>query len=173
MCDELLDVIDDNGCVINTLPFAEVHERGLLHQFTRVLVIDSGGLFVLQRIASHLKDAGKVDCHGGHVTSGDTCKQTAVRELAEEIGINVSEQALEPLGKIQFKTLYENMIGEAYFTTHDGPYKIVDGEVSEIFKISQEGLEKLINDSPEKLSLKLIQCFNLWKEKKCLRYSML
>ncbi len=45
---------------------------------------------------------GKYDGIGGKVEPGETVEQAAVREVAEEIGVTVSENEIEPVARLTF-----------------------------------------------------------------------
>src|SRR5688500_2847599 len=91
--DEWFDVVNERDEVIGRGLRREVHARGLWHRAVHVLVFDAAGRVFLQK-RSMLKDlsAGLWDSScSGHLDSGEDYDVAAVRELAEEIGIDVSE----------------------------------------------------------------------------------
>ena len=46
----ILDVIDENDQVVNSLPSQKVHEKGLLHRAIHILIVNNKGhFFVRQR----------------------------------------------------------------------------------------------------------------------------
>ena len=48
---EMIDVVDADNRVVDTLPRAEVHRRGLRHRAVHMLVVDRAGRLYLQRRA--------------------------------------------------------------------------------------------------------------------------
>lgn len=99
--DERFDVVDANDCVIGQATRKEVHAKKLFHRAVHILVFRSDGRVLLQQ-RSLLKDTspGKwtTSC-SGHVDSGETYEQAALRELREEIAIEVSGiEALTEVG---------------------------------------------------------------------------
>lgn len=86
--DELIDIIDENEKVINTVTKKEAHEKGLLHKTVVADVFDSQGRWLLIKQTQDRQDGGLyVSPMGGHVLSGETDEQAFKREIAEELGL--------------------------------------------------------------------------------------
>lgn len=96
--EELIDVLDENGIKTGEiLPRKEVHKRGLWHRIIVVAIIDENNKILMQQ-RSLKKDTnpGKWDISvAGHVSSGQSSKQAAVREIEEEVGIIIKEEELK------------------------------------------------------------------------------
>lgn len=91
--EEWFDVVNERDEVIDRALRREVHARGLWHRAVHVLVFDATGRVFLQK-RSLLKDAspGLWDSScSGHLDAGENYDAAAVRELAEEIGVTVSQ----------------------------------------------------------------------------------
>jgi len=97
---EMLDIFDEQG---NPTGQAKdrfsVHRDGLWHRSVHVWIMNSRGKLLIQR-----RSAGKVDnpnkwdiSAAGHVAAGDTPIDTAVREIAEELGVTVKPKQLQLL----------------------------------------------------------------------------
>lgn len=100
--DELLDVVDEMGRHVGSATRGTVHSEGLWHEVAHILVVaERGGIptAVLQRRADHKTTfGGLLDLSAtGHLTSGETPRD-GIRELHEELGIELSRDALVPLG---------------------------------------------------------------------------
>jgi 8-oxo-dGTP pyrophosphatase MutT (NUDIX family) len=80
-------------------------------------------------------------CVGGIVTSGETYEAAAERELAEELGID--DAVLRPIGAGRYEDADVQLIGRCYRVVHDGPFRFVDGEVSEIRHVTASALGEL------------------------------
>lgn len=94
--DEMFDVVDDQDNVIGQKPRGEVHAQNLHHRAVHVFAINPKGDLFLQK-RSHLKDAhpGAWDSSAaGHLDVGESYIDCAVRELAEELGIETTAEAL-------------------------------------------------------------------------------
>ncbi len=93
MSEEIFDVVNERDEVIGQAPRREVHAKGLWHRAVHVLVFNSRGEVFLQK-RSMKKDTarGKWDSSSsGHLDTGEDYDDCAVRELREEIGLNVNQ----------------------------------------------------------------------------------
>jgi isopentenyldiphosphate isomerase len=86
---EFIDVVNENDEVIDNAPKNEIYEKKLLHRIVHVFVFNDKGELALQ-----LQSLNKKFCPHhwatsatGHVKSGESSEQAAIRELEEEIGI--------------------------------------------------------------------------------------
>jgi isopentenyldiphosphate isomerase len=107
MPEEIFDVVNECDEVIDRKPRSEVHARGLLHRAVHVLVFNSRGeIFLQKRSMKKDRQPGVWDSScSGHVDSGEHYDATAVRELREELGLDISSQtaatrASQPLQKL-------------------------------------------------------------------------
>src|SRR5438094_8090411 len=93
MSEEIFDVVNERDEVIDRQPRKEVHARGLLHRAVHVLVFNSRGEVFLQlRSAKKDRHPNVWDSSAsGHVDSGEDYDSTAVREVREEIGLELSQ----------------------------------------------------------------------------------
>lgn len=99
--DELFDVVDAEDKVVGQAPRSEVHARGLYHRAVHVLWLRPGGTLALQR-RSYAKDT----CPGllstscaGHLDAGEDYLPAAVRELAEELALDVAPHELTEIDR--------------------------------------------------------------------------
>ena len=93
MPEEIFDVVNERDEVVGQAPRGEVHRRKLWHRAVHVLVFNARGEIFLQK-RSMLKDtaAGLWDSSSsGHVDSGEDYDACAVRELREEIGLDLEK----------------------------------------------------------------------------------
>ncbi len=89
--DEIFDVVDGNDRVVRQAPRREVHARGWRHRAVHVLVFNRAGELYLQK-RSMTKDtaAGLWDSSAsGHLGAGEDYDAAAMRELQEELGLEV------------------------------------------------------------------------------------
>ena len=102
--DEFLNLIDDNNRIMSkSVPRSVVHRSGLLHPTVHIWFIrrrDMGVSVLLQKRA-HEKDICP-DCYdvsaAGHVSQGGEFRHTALREIHEELGIDITSNKLEFIG---------------------------------------------------------------------------
>jgi isopentenyldiphosphate isomerase len=91
MNEEIFDVVNDQDQVIDHQPRSRVHQLGLMHRATHVLVFNARGQVFLQK-RSQLKDRqpGLWDSSAsGHLDRGEDYDPCAVRELREELGLTL------------------------------------------------------------------------------------
>lgn len=106
--DEELDVLDASGAVIGTKTRAEVHRdhdwHGLVFVWSCWLEADTAVMLMQRRGRPGDRFAAQVDAlAGGHIASGESPRQAAVRELAEEVGLTVAEDDLVELGTMRME----------------------------------------------------------------------
>lgn len=88
MAEDIFDVVNERDEVIETKLRSVVHAQGLLHRAVHVFVFNSRGeIFLQKRSMKKDRQPGVWDSScSGHVDSGETYDETAVRELGEEWG---------------------------------------------------------------------------------------
>lgn len=92
MSEEIFDVVNERDEVIGRETRSEVHRLGLKHRSVHVLVFNARGQVFLQK-RSRKKDRqpGLWDSSAsGHLDCGEDYDACAVRELREEIGLQLS-----------------------------------------------------------------------------------
>jgi len=99
--EELIDVIDPaDGGVVEQRSRSEVHRLGLWHQVFHCLIVRPGAATVVLQRRSRVKAAfpDKLDLSAtGHLEAGESALD-GIRELQEELGVEVELSALVPLG---------------------------------------------------------------------------
>ncbi len=142
--EELVDVVDDDDCVIATVTRAAMRAQRLQHRAVSIAVLGSDGRLLLHR-RSDDKDLwpGMWDmAAGGVVAAGETYEQAAQRELLEELG--VAAGALEFLGEGRYVDESVAMLGRGYVTVHDGPFEFTDGEIAEVRWATRDELAEML-----------------------------
>ncbi len=92
--EEFLEVVNERGEVIKTLPRSVIHgDPSLMHRVVHVLVFNQHGELLLQKRSMNKDVApGKWDTSvGGHIEAGETIPEALKREMKEELGIIASE----------------------------------------------------------------------------------
>src|ERR1051326_5085267 len=92
MPEEIFDVVNERDEVIGQKPRSEVHRQGLMHRATHILVFNKRGqVFLQKRSMRKDRQPGLWDSSAsGHVDSGEDYDTCVVRELCEELGLQVS-----------------------------------------------------------------------------------
>ena len=95
---EMVDILDSKGKLTGVVkPKDEAHSSKLWHRSVHVWIYNSKGEVLIQKRAAMKKSGpGKWDISAaGHVSSGEKTKESALRELEEEIGIKADPRNLK------------------------------------------------------------------------------
>jgi len=141
--EELLEVVNENGEVIRTIPRSRLHgDPSLLHRVVHVLVFDpSGDLFLQKRSLKKDVAAGKWDTSvGGHVGSGETLEEAVRREMEEELGIE--DGNLASLYSYIHSNSYESELVYTYSCVYDGKIRFQQDEIDEVRPWSLDEIKK-------------------------------
>lgn len=88
VAEEQVDVIDESGKFIRTVPKSLAHKEGLLHRIVIGQLKNSKGEYCFVRQSKGRQDASQfVSPIGGHVSSGESLEGALIRESQEEVGI--------------------------------------------------------------------------------------
>jgi len=109
--DELIDVLDEYGAGTGTVASkTQVHQNGLYHNTAHIWFYNSEYEILLQQRSAKktfyplLWDVSVA----GHVDSGESIRQAAVRETREEIGLFIRETDLRKIGVFESFKDYKN-----------------------------------------------------------------
>jgi isopentenyl-diphosphate delta-isomerase type 1 len=131
-CEEILDLVDDEGAVIGRATRAACHqEPGLVHRVVHVMVFNRDGeLFLQKRSPQKEVQPGKWDNSvGGHVRAGEAWEDALRREMAEEIGICDAEPEL--MFEYVWRGGSETQRVRTYRLVHDGPFDLQPEEIED------------------------------------------
>ena len=166
MSEEIFDVVNERDEVIGQNTRREVHARGLWHRAVHVLVFNARGEIFLQK-RSLKKDiaAGKWDSSAsGHLDSGEAYDACAVREVCEEIGLNLSatgsSSPLQRLFKIDACQAMGWEFCWIYRAESEGPFTLHPDEIETGGWFAPAAVTRWVNDRPADFA----SCFVLlWK----------
>ena len=144
---ELWEVLDKEGNKIGkTMEKNEegFFNRGFCHLGAEVWIINSENKILIQKRASCKKIAPNFWAMiGGSVIAGENSKQTLVRELKEELDINIDIDKLELITNFRVDSLIvETFILYGDFQIKD--MKLKKDEVSDVKWMSLDEIEKLV-----------------------------
>ncbi|HWS72528.1 MAG TPA: NUDIX domain-containing protein [Thermoanaerobaculia bacterium] len=126
--DEWLDVLRDDGSPSGErIVKAEAHRTGAWHRAVHVWIVTPDARVLLQRRAAtkeNFPSLWDVSC-AGHVSAGERAIDAAIRELAEELGLQVAAEEVQPIGVLRQQCVL-----------NEGKY--IDNEVHELFVLRRE-----------------------------------
>jgi isopentenyl-diphosphate delta-isomerase len=105
--DELLDLVDENDRVIDTILRSQtnnLHEqdRGFLRAAEVLLRNQNGQLWIPRRQMHKRIAPGRLDYStSGHVASGESYIDAAIREVKEELNLDIMPDSLKLLYKLK------------------------------------------------------------------------
>jgi len=151
-----VDIVDENNKPMGlSLSVAIANEKGLFHRGCHVLVTTPSGGFVIEKrsknsfFSPHLVDITL----GGISDEGETSKDTAVREMKEELGIEVAKNDLENFGvrkissyRSKRRTYHRRFVYIYHYKlkTNDPDFSIQRSEVAEAKIISKREVKQLV-----------------------------
>lgn len=127
--DEVVCLVDERGAVVGAAPRHEVRRDNLRHASTAVLVRHPDGRIYVSRRAADKDWAPSAHdaAAGGLVQHGEPVEVSAVRELAEELGI--TDVPLRFLMTVPYDDDTVRCVVHSFETTYDGVVTHADGEV--------------------------------------------
>lgn len=152
---EMLDVFDRHGIPTGQqAPRTVVHRAGLWHQTFHCWVVLNGSDLLFQ-VRAHDKASypGMLDISAaGHLTTGETVTD-GLRELAEELGVQVAFDQLHPVGTLQVVADEGRNREHAHvFVLHlDGDlhqFRFNDGEVAGLVTVAVSDLPSMVRGVP-------------------------
>ncbi|PAW71462.1 MAG: ribosomal RNA small subunit methyltransferase A [Verrucomicrobiia bacterium Tous-C5FEB] len=158
---EIFDVVDEHDEVTGQATRGEVHAQGLLHRAVHILVFNKRGDVLLQQ-RSMLKDAHPgvwESSVSGHLDAGEAYETAAVRELAEEMGIDAKCPPTEIARlKPSAATGWEHI--RLYRCEHQGNIRFPAAEIESAMWLPLPVLEAWIKARPEDFASGFLEC---WK----------
>lgn len=130
MAEEIFDVVNEHDEVVGRERRSEVHRRGLMHRAVHVLVFNSRGeVFLQKRSMTKDRQPGLWDSSAsGHVDCGEDYDACALRELREEIGLNLAA-APQRLFKLNASDQTDQEHVWVYRCQADGPFELHPDEI--------------------------------------------
>lgn len=152
---ENYELVDANDRLVDrTATFEEVIKQGLWHRGIHIIIYTAAGEIVMQKRASNLLFyPGQVEISvGGGVNAGESPETAAVREVKEELGIDISPYTIHFLGKSKynhrFKRGFQRVIIYSYAVCVPEPalaFKPSLAETALVFMLSRPELETAID----------------------------
>ena len=162
MSEEIFDVVNDRDEVIGQRPRSEIHRMKLNHRAVHVLVFNTRGELFLQ------KRSLKKDCFpgawdssaSGHLNSGESYDACAVREVREEIGLQLAGPP-ERLFKVQACPETGHEFVWVYRWTAEGPFTLHPDEIERGDWFAPAALKRWLEEKPGEFATGFVM---IWKE---------
>ncbi len=169
---ELIDIVDENGNFTGQImDKEEAHDKNLLHNEVAVFIINNKKQVLLQRRSANKRfNPNKWALCAGHVDSGESLENAALRELHEEVGLNISINDLKPFSEREFKISDENShITYFYYVKSnlsENDFVIQEEELSEVKWFDLDKVIEMIKSKDESIvfSEKRLPLFEQLKE---------
>jgi isopentenyldiphosphate isomerase len=162
---EFLDYYDEEGNLLGTTTYDEVHEKGYWHNTVHCWLYTIDGKLMFQVRANR---GTFYTTASGHVKAGETIPQAFHREIKEEIGLNLDTQGATfvdivpwQMDKIKDgKEWHDRAKANVYINLYEGDYSAFNmdpEEVSGIGVVSAEETLDLFNDKVESIEATIIE----------------
>jgi isopentenyldiphosphate isomerase len=171
--DEYLDIINDDNEVIGRELKSIVHQMGLKHRVSAILLFDLEGKYMLPTASDKKVEAGGLfHSSAGHIPSGETYLQAAQREMQEELSLTVGEDDFIFFGSFsyvkEYPTRKENERFEVFkieYRSEMGKISMNEEQINEQW-LTENELKGIYLSNPDKLSYPLrLSCELLFKFK--------
>lgn len=98
---ELIQIVDEKGNFTGeVMDKEEAHDKNLLHNEVAVFIINNQNQILLQRRSANKRfNPNKWALCAGHVDAYESLEDAAIREIKEEIGIDVTKNDLHKYGE--------------------------------------------------------------------------
>jgi isopentenyldiphosphate isomerase len=153
--DELLDILDESGRPTGeVLAKSEAHRLGLWHRCFHCWICgsDAAGPYLLLQRRAATKDTwpGSLDITAaGHLSTGEETLD-GLREIKEELGLQIDPERLVPLGTIKIEQRlpagYDREHHEVFLLHDDTPpekLQLQKEEVEAVYKLDLNDIEAL------------------------------
>lgn len=162
--DEILDIVDENDCVIGQNKCSEIYRQRLCNlRLVNAFVINSLGQLWIPRRSAHKSifplclDVSM----GGHVETGETYKYALQRELKEELNLELNILNVRLLGYLTPHEYQVSAFTKVYEIKLDCSPEYNKNDFIESFWLSPDNLIKWLygGESAKSDLLKLVQIF--------------
>jgi isopentenyl-diphosphate Delta-isomerase len=162
MSEEIFDVVNERDEVVGRNTRREVHRTGLRHRAVHVFVFNNRGeLFLQKRSMTKDSSPGLWDSSSsGHLDCGEDYDACAVRELREEIGLNVAA-CPRRLFKVDACTETGQEFVWLYRCEGEGPFTLHPDEIERGGWFAPERITQWVNERPEDFAPAFVL---LWKK---------
>ncbi len=160
---EWFDVVDALDRPIGKERREVVHARKLFHRAIHVFVLDAAGRMLVQK-RSMLKDSAPglwCSSCSGHLDAGEDYLAAAVRELEEELGLEIRPEDLSQILSVSpcMETGWE--FCRLFFLLDDGPYVFEPSEITELRSLALNELDEWVASGADEFSLSFLHLYRM------------
>lgn len=152
---EYLDILDENGNKTGEKDTREnIHKLGLLHSEVAAFIYTDTGKVILQKRKSNKATyAGVWSVTGGHVLAGENNEEAIIREIKEELNLNIEKEKVIFVTTYKSKKVKDDMINNKFFSIYNveisenqfETIEIQKEELEDIKLFSIEEIESIMN----------------------------
>ena len=162
---EFLDYYDEEGNLLGTTTYDEVHEKGYWHNTVHCWLYTNDGKLMFQVRANR---GTFYTTASGHVKAGETIPEAFHREIKEEIGLNLDTKGATFVAIVPWqmdkmkdgKEWHDRAKANVYINLYEGDYtefNMDPNEVSGIGVVSAQETLDLFNDKVESIEATIIE----------------
>jgi isopentenyldiphosphate isomerase len=162
MPEEIFDVVNERDEVVGRQTRGEVHRLGLMHRAVHVLAFNSRGqVFLQKRSMKKDRQPGLWDSSAsGHLDCGESYDACAVRELREEIGLELSAPP-QKLFKLAASEQTDQEHVWVYRCEAEGPFTLHPEELDGGDWFTPAEITRWMSERPEEFAGALLV---IWKQ---------
>ena len=160
---EYLDILDENGNRTGKRDAREnIHKLGLLHAEVAAFIYTETGRILLQKRKSNKATyAGVWSITGGHVLAGENNEEAIVREIKEELNLDIENGRVTYVTTYKSKKIKDDIINNKFFSIYIvqinkeeiKKIKIQNEELEEIKLFSMAEIENILNSEDKQYKL--------------------
>lgn len=152
---EYLDILDEKGNKTGEKDTREnIHKLGLLHSEVAAFIYTDTGKVILQKRKSNKATyAGIWSVTGGHVLAGENNEEAIIREIKEELNLNIEKEKVIFVTTYKSKKVKDDVINNKFFSIYNveisenqfETIEIQKEELEDIKLFSIEEIESIMN----------------------------
>lgn len=160
---EYLDILDENGNRTGKRDAREnIHKLGLLHAEVAAFIYTETGKILLQKMKSNKATyAGVWSITGGHVLAGENNEDAIVREIKEELNLDIENERVTYVTTYKSKKIKDDIVNNKFFSIYIvqinkeefKKIKIQNEELEEIKLFSMAEIENILNSEDKQYKL--------------------
>lgn len=169
---ELIEIVDENGNFTGQImDREEAHDKNLLHNEVSIFIINDKKQVLLQKRSANKRfNPNKYALCAGHVDVKESLESAALRELKEEVGIDIQREDLHKFCEREF-TIRDSNSHITYFyyvkcNKKESEFIIQEEELSEVKWFDIDKVIDMIKSHDDSITFKenRIQLFEKLKD---------